>query len=334
MLTSRASRVFASLRLGWGRYSLPVALAFMGAVACSGKFTTTGNEQVSVDGGATGGAMSGTGGAKSSGGSRATGGSRTSGGNTGVGGATGVGGTIGVSGAGGVVSTDASAGGGTGGVSTGGSGGTGGVGRTGGAPGTGGTNATGGAIATGGVNATGGAIGTGGVPVVCAAGDLACDDHQRCGNNGQWQSYTCGPLVATDVIKIDASNIPGFFNVGAPTYIRCKALVVCGVSQSCHYSAQVGTGNLGSVQSREDTYYDGLTLQDGQAVMVQIMVGAASQCGDPSITIAAGEYVLVGLASGRTVKVTFPAFTGTGLLLFVREDGATFYDDSLLQRAG
>lgn len=310
--------------------------------ACSGKFTTTGDEQLGTDGGEHGGATSGTGGSKATGGSRSTGGSRTSGGNTGVSGATGVGGTIGVSGAGGVVSTDASVGG-TGGWPTGGAFGTGGLSSgggptTGGAPSSGGALPTGGAptggVPTGGVPATGGVAGAGGLPILCAPGALACDAHQRCSNAGQWQAYTCGPLVATDVVKIDATNLPGFDNAG----FRCKALVVCGVSQSCHYSAQVGTGNLASVQSRTpptpDEYYDGLTLQDGQAVMVQIMTGAASQCADPAISISAGDSIAVGLASGRTVVITFPAFTGTGILLFVREDGATFYDDSLLQRAG
>jgi len=238
---------------------------------------------------------------------------------------------------------DASAGGGTGGVigvggavGTGGGVSTGGVNATGGAVGTGGVNATGGAVGTGGVNATGGAIatggvvGTGGVTVGCVPGTLQCDAHLRCGNNGLWQPYTCQPLIATDVTDIDPTNLPGFNTTG----FRYKSLSVCGVSQSCHYSGQVGTGNLGSVQSKEDLYYDGLTLTDGQAVKIQIMVGAASQGGDPPITIAAGESIAVSLASGRTVVITFPAFTGVQLLLYVREDGATFYDDSLLQRAG
>jgi hypothetical protein len=68
--------------------------------------------------------------------------------------------------------------------------------------------------------------------------------------------------------------------------------------------------------------------------MLQIMVGAASQCLDPAITIAKGEFITVKLANGTSVMIVFPAFTGTQLLLYVREDGATFYDDSLLQRAG
>jgi hypothetical protein len=305
--------------------------------ACSGKFATTGNEQLSNDGGGeTGGAMSGAGGAKATGGSRSSGGSRTSGGSTGVGGGTGVGG---VTGGGGVVSTDASAGGGTGGVvSTGGVVGTGGVRPTGGAPGSGGTNATGGvvnsggALPTGGAPVTGGFAGAGGLPQFCIPGSLKCDAHQRCDNTGQWQQYICQPLVATQVTNIDPANLPGF-NLGS-SFFRCKSLVVCGVSQSCHYSAQVGSGNLGSVQSSEDTFYPGVVLSDGQAVKIQIMTGAASQCGDPPITIAAGDSIAVTLATGRTVVITFPSFTGVQLLLYVREDGATFYDDSLLQRAG
>jgi hypothetical protein len=244
------------------------------------------------------------------------------------------------------VSTDAGAGGGASGTGgsqvTGGAPGTGGVNSTGGAPPTGGASATGGAPSTGGVNATGGVVGSGGIvgpgglmgsggtPTVCVAGALDCDARRRCGNNGQWQQYVCQPLVATDVMNIDATSLPGFNDPG----FRCKSLSVCGVSQSCHYSAQVGTGNLGSVQSKEDMYYDGLVLSDGQAVKIQIMTGAASQCGDPPITITAGQSIKVTLANGRTIVVTFPAFTGVQLLLYVREDGATFYDDSLLQRAG
>jgi hypothetical protein len=283
--------------------------------------------------------MSGTGGSKATGGSRSNGGSRSSGGTTSTGGGTGVsgtvgdGGSIGVSGAGGVVGIDASAGGGVMGVGGAGTGGiiaTGGATATGGVTATGGATPTGGATATGGVNATGGVLGSGGITTLCSAGALNCDAHQRCGNNGQWQIYTCGPLVATDIIKIDATKLPGFSTAG----FRCKSLTVCGVSQSCYYSATVGTGNLGSLQSSEDTYYDGLALADGQAVMLQIMTGAASQCGDPPISISSGESITIGLASGRAVVVTFPSFDGIQLLLYIREDGATFYDDSLLQRAG
>jgi hypothetical protein len=329
-------------------------LVFCGFVACSGKFSTTGTNGLGEnDAGDTGGATSGTGGATSTGGTRSTGGRATTGGATGISGSAGDGGGTGVSGAGGVVGTDASAGGGTGGImgvggagtggmvstggrATGGAVGTGGVNATGGAVATGGVNATGGAVATGGVNSTGGAIatggvvGTGGVTVGCVPGALQCDSKLRCGNDGQWHGYICQPLIATDVINIDATSLPGF---SAPGF-RCKSLSVCGVSQSCHYSAQVGTGNLGSVQSKEDAYYDGLVLSDGQAVKIQIMVGAASQCGDPPITLSAGESIKVTLGIGRTIVITFPAFNGVQLTLYVREDGATFYDDSLLQRAG
>jgi hypothetical protein len=249
-----------------------------------------------------------------------------------MGGAAGTGGisSAGGNGAGGVGTGGGSSGNGgklgTGGVNSGGNVGTGGRMTTGGNAGVGGVMGVGGTIGNGGVPPMGG---SGGIATACIPGSVDCDLSRRCATDGQWHSYTCGPLVATDVTSIDASGLPGF-DVG----FRCKSLTVCGASQTCSYSASTGSGNLASIQSSEAIYYDGVTLQDGQAVVVQIAVGAASQCGDPSITIAKGEVILVGLSSGIAIKIFFPDFTGTDLRLYVREDGVTFYDAALTQRAG
>jgi len=178
------------------------------------------------------------------------------------------------------------------------------------------------------VTGAGGLLGAGGTPVLCTPGALQCDHSppRRC-IQGFWQNYTCGPLMLSDISGIDVTKLPGF-NVG----LRCESLSVCGVSQSCLYYAE----NLGSVQSTDPTYTDGTSLVDPQAVKISIAIGAASQCMSPAVDINGGESIIVnvGTSSGTSgVRIFFPAFQGQSLVLYVREDGATFYDAALTKLA-
>jgi hypothetical protein len=126
------------------------------------------------------------------------------------------------------------------------------------------------------------------------------------------------------VTNLNAQGFPSF-DVG----FRCKALSVCGIAQNClSYSEHLGT-----LQSSEPMYYDGVTLATPAAVKIEIRVGAASQCGNPPITIAAGEKLVVSYDGDLIVEVYLPAFSGIELTLYVREDGATFYDAGLTQLA-
>ncbi|HVU00763.1 MAG TPA: hypothetical protein VHE30_03395 [Polyangiaceae bacterium] len=293
----------------------------------SGNGGGTGNGGTS-NGGASGNGGTSNGGASGKGGASGDGGA-SGGGGTSDGGASGDGGT---SGSGGVVTSD----GGT--TSSGGASGAGGsVVGTGGASGTGGSvvgvggataaggavGSTGGSQGAGGFVGTGGAIGAGGSPMQCAPGTVLCDKLPplRCTDGGVWQTTTCGPLAIADVTAMSASGMPGF---NAPGF-RCKAISVCGLSQNCVYTGST----LGSLQSAEDTFYDGHSLAFAEAVKVSLAGGAASQCGDPSIDMDGGETLVVKTAAGRSVTIYFPKFSGTSFTLYVREDGATFYDAAL-----
>jgi hypothetical protein len=133
-------------------------------------------------------------------------------------------------------------------------------------------------------------------------------------------------MRAADVTHLDASTLTGF-NVG----YRCKSLSVCAPAHNCIYYGE----NLGSLQSTELTFNDGLELQQPEAIRVRIDTGAASQCGNPSITLATGAKLLIA-HDGQQHTVYFPPVTAQSLALYVREDGATFYDaalTSIAQRA-
>jgi hypothetical protein len=134
----------------------------------------------------------------------------------------------------------------------------------------------------------------------------------------------CTPLMVADLEHIDAAGLNGF-NVG----FRCKSLTVCSPEQNCIYYGE----RLGSVHSSETTYTDGAMLTSPAAVKVRIDLGAASQCGNPPITLAAGESITLKFDGGRSRRVFFPAFSGTSLTLYVREDGATCNDAALTQVA-
>jgi hypothetical protein len=151
---------------------------------------------------------------------------------------------------------------------------------------------------------------------------------RRCGDDGQWHYLPCGPLRIGDLVNINASAMPGF---SVSSGFRCKSLSVCGVAQSCYYG--LPAQNLGSLQSMEMMYYDGSSFIDAVAVKINIAVGAASQCMDPPITLQAGESIVLSFGNNQTRAVYFPAFNGKSLLLYVREDGSTFYDAALTMLA-
>jgi hypothetical protein len=292
------------------------------AIAACGEEFTSGS--AASDASSAGGSSGSSGGSKASGGSadaasRGAGGTGTSGGTGGKGGSAGTasGGSSGVS-----------SGGSTGGAMTGGSSGTGKGGSSGVSSGGSSGTGKGGSSGSGGVSGTGSGgvstAGTGGV-APCTPGALECDAQppQRCGQDARWQPTTCGPLKAADVTNLDSSGLPGF-NIGH----RCKTVTLCTLAQNCIYYGE----NLGVLQSSEATFYDGLELTSPEQVRVRIDLGAASQCMDPVITLSAGEKLLVA-HDGQTHTIYFPAVSTRQLTLFVREDGATFFDAALMSPA-
>jgi hypothetical protein len=133
--------------------------------------------------------------------------------------------------------------------------------------------------------------------------------------------------MAADLIGMDASMLPGF---NAPGF-RCKSLAVCGLSQVCAYYP--ASANLGSLESAETTYTDGAVLSAPEPLALYLSGGAASQCMNPDIDLTAGESIVIKLSTGIAVRVYFPKFSGSSLSLFIREDGATFTDAALTQKA-
>jgi hypothetical protein len=131
--------------------------------------------------------------------------------------------------------------------------------------------------------------------------------------------------MISDLTGIDTSSLPGF-NLG----FRCKALTVCSPEESCIYY----TAKLGSIQSTEatDAYADGAELAPAVATKIGIDVGAASQCGNPPLQIVEGESIVLSF-DGTSLRVFFPKVIDTAVVLFVRSDGATFYDAALTQLA-
>jgi hypothetical protein len=133
-------------------------------------------------------------------------------------------------------------------------------------------------------------------------------------------------LLIGDLTGINVSPLPGF-DLG----FRCKSLTVCGVNQNClYYGAQ-----FGSVQSSDTStaaYTDGSAMSPGVPVKIRIDVGAASQCGNPALQIAAGESVILAF-DGKELRVYFPAVADVAVTLYVREDGATFHDVGLTNLA-
>jgi hypothetical protein len=165
-----------------------------------------------------------------------------------------------------------------------------------------------------------------------------CLDGYACRTAGDCLSGTCGsdgrcapanrpraqPLAISDLLGISAMSLPGFNVVG----FRCKSLVVCGVNQTCHYSA----GRLGSLQSAEERFYDADVIAPGP-VRLRVGPGAASQCGNPPFKILRGDFVELVYDGGRRLRVALPAFGGRELSLYVALDGSTYWDRELTSLA-
>ena len=129
------------------------------------------------------------------------------------------------------------------------------------------------------------------------------------------------PLRIADLTAIDAMSLDGF----NAAMFRCKSLAVCGLTQASLYYS----GFLGSVQSDDEFYSDGDELADGQAVKIQIAGGAQSSCTGAAMSIDGGESIVLTFNNGQQLIVYFPAFQGTELLLYVADDGSTYYDSEM-----
>ncbi|HEY7374075.1 MAG TPA: hypothetical protein VIF57_18080 [Polyangia bacterium] len=248
--------------------------------------------------------VSGTGGA---GGESGRGGAR--GGAGGAGGGAGSAGHAGSDGArggaGGTAIAGSAGAGGRGGASVGGQGGNVTPAGSGGAA----AGGRGGIVATGG---RGGAAGSGG-------------GNPGTGGGPSCQPGTCPPLAIGDLQAIDDSGAPGFDAAG----FRCKSLTVCQNASACFYYSQ---DILGSLQSAEDTYTDGV---EGAAAAVKLVFagGAASQCADPAFSLTASDSITLQFDGGKKLAVYLPAFTGTSLTLYLASDGSTFRDAALTMAA-
>jgi hypothetical protein len=145
-----------------------------------------------------------------------------------------------------------------------------------------------------------------------------------CGTNGLCAtSSTSARGVALVMSDLKELNLQGWlgFEVG----FRCKALVICGVNQTCHYSV----GRLGSRQSSEATYYDGETLSPASAVRLGLSTGAASQCGNPPVKMLPGDFIELVYDSNRRLRVALPRFAGYEVSLYLAQDGSTYWDREL-----
>ena len=164
---------------------------------------------------------------------------------------------------------------------------------------------------------------------LCTPGTLQCDavPSRRCQDDKQWHNYHCGPMMLSDVTGLDVTKFVGFNTVpglDGGSNFRCKTITVCGVAQNCIYYGEM----LGSLESGEAMFYDGVAIGAGAAVKISLAGGAASQCLNPSVTIQSGESILV-TSGTQTKRIFLPAFVGTDFVFYVREDGATFKDAGL-----
>ena len=228
---------------------------------------------------------------------------------TGAGGAAGGrGGTTGTAGAGET---------GTGGVAVGGRGGTTGTAGTTGTGGvaTGGrggaTGGTGGG-ATAGRGGSTGAGGTGGV----ANGGRGGGNAGTGGGVSSCPASGCPPLMISDLQAIDAGSAPGFDATG----FRCKSLTICPNSSACIYYS---TDMFGSLQSMDSVYNDGAEVAQPAPTKLRLDVGAASQCGTPTVTFTANDTITIEFDGGKKLVVLLPAFMGTSLTLYIATDGLT-----------
>jgi hypothetical protein len=287
----------------------------------------------SADGGT--GGSAGTAGSGSSGSAGTTGdagrGGGGSGGRGGVDGTAGTSGSAGVTGAGargGTTGTGGAGAIGTGGVAAGGRGGTTG---TAGTTGTGGiaNGGRGGATAGTGGGATagrGGTTGVGGTGGVAIGGRGGGNAGTGGGGVSSCPASGCPPLMISDLLAIDASGAPAFDATG----FRCKSLTICPNSSSCLYFS---TDMFGSLQSMDSVYTDGAEVAMSAPTKLRLDTGAASQCGNPSVTFTASDTITIQFDGGKKLVVLLPAFMGTSLTLYIATDGSTYYDAALTQPA-
>jgi hypothetical protein len=217
---------------------------------------------------------------------------------------------------------------------TGGAGGPGGAGGGAGRAGSDGARGGAGGTASAGIGGHGGDItpaGSGGVAaggrggIVATGGRGGSGGNPGTGGGASCAPGTCPPLAIGDLQAIDDSGAPGFDATG----FRCKSLTVCQNTSACLYYAQ---DMLGSLQSAEDTYTDGVEVAAAPVKLV-FAAGAASQCADPSFSLTASDSITLQFDGGKKLSVYLPAFMGTSLTLYVASDGSTFRDAALTMAA-
>jgi len=167
--------------------------------------------------------------------------------------------------------------------------------------------------------------GHGGIVAAGGRGGAAGSGNPGTGGGPSCQPGTCPPLAIGDLQAIDDSGAPGFDATG----FRCKSLTVCQNASACLYYSQ---DMLGSLQSAEDTYTDGVEVP-AAAVKLVFAAGAASQCADVPLSLTASDSITLQFDGGKKLAVYLPAFTGTSLTLYVASDGSTFRDAALTMAA-
>ncbi|MAG38452.1 hypothetical protein CMO90_00005, partial [Candidatus Woesearchaeota archaeon] len=152
---------------------------------------------------------------------------------------------------------------------------------------------------------------------VCDGFDNDCDGEVDEGFNS-----VCS-LKITDLENIDVSNFSS--DVGC---FRAKSYSFCKHADCTHYNA---FGHLFGTSSSDEpnSYTDYEEYDTPQMVLFKISVGPASQCGNPPVNISSGEYVTMTYNGGQQLNVYLPQFYGTELVLYVGNDGSTFYDEDL-----
>ena len=74
-------------------------------------------------------------------------------------------------------------------------------------------------------------------------------------------------------------------------------------------------------------------VQTPAPTKLRLDTGAASQCGNPSVTFTANDTITIQFDGGKKLVVLLPAFMGTSLTLYIATDGSTYYDAALTQPA-
>lgn len=150
-------------------------------------------------------------------------------------------------------------------------------------------------------------------------------------NNRSVTSYPRRRQTArmNDLESIDLSGVAGFNLSG-----NCHAVTVCPDSaSSCNYLSAARLGTKGSTLT--GLYTDGTVAGSVARIKVEFNLGADGSCPNTPYTLVAGDTLGLTFDGGKHTTIYLPSFTGGpgGLVLWVGDDGSTYYDAARTQVA-